>query len=59
MTTIEVKHRYTGDILFAHECKDNTITATLFNAGLSGACLICADLSDANLSHADLRDVIN
>ena len=36
MTTIEVKHRYTGDILFAHECKDNTITATLFNAGLSG-----------------------
>jgi len=66
---IEIKHRINGNVLFAHDCNDNTILKTvnfaikekislsdanLSDANLSGADLSCADLLGANLSDANL-----
>lgn len=62
---IEIKHRYTGEVLFKHECDNNTIKITLeaaVKAGaylgyadLRGAYLVDADLIGGNLGYADLR----
>ena len=59
MKTIEIKNRFTGDIIFSHECDDNTILITLLeaiknNANLWNANLSNADLRNADLSYADL-----
>jgi hypothetical protein len=63
---IEIKNRFTGDVIFTHECENNTIKITveeavksdadLWNADLWNANLSDADLSDANLSDANLRN---
>jgi uncharacterized protein YjbI with pentapeptide repeats len=62
---IEIKHRYTGDVIFSHDCENNTIKITveaavklrvnLSFADLGCAYLIGADLGCANLSNANLR----
>ena len=57
---IEIKNRWTGDILFEYEKENNTIKDTLLEAikngaDLSGADLRGADLSEAYLSEANLR----
>ena len=59
MTTIEIKHRITGTVLFSHTAEDNTIRLTLqaavaARAYLAGADLARADLADANLADANL-----
>ena len=64
MNKIEIKNRWTGEVIFSHECEDNTIgktveqalksSADLCNADLSNANLRSADLSNADLSYADL-----
>ena len=56
---IDIKNRYSGEVLFSHECKDNTIKITLGvaikkNANLSDANLRNADLWNANLRNANL-----
>jgi hypothetical protein len=51
---IEIKHRCTGEILFAHKCENNTVALTLREAVVSGADLRRADLCDANLCDANL-----
>jgi hypothetical protein len=61
---IEIKNRFTGSVLFAHDAEENTLAITLkmaiaaranlFGANLSGANLSGADLSRADLSGADL-----
>jgi uncharacterized protein YjbI with pentapeptide repeats len=66
---IEIKNRYTGQVIFSHDCENNTIKLTvelavnlkinlsrayLSGANLSGAYLRGADLSGANLSGAYL-----
>ena len=71
MTKIEIKNRFNGDVIFAHECDDNTIAITvqeavknkvslrnanLRNADLNYADLTYADLRNAYLSNADLRN---
>ena len=67
MHTIEIKHRYTGAVLFTFEATDEqhasgiAVRCALESANLSGADLRDADLSGAtlrcaNLSGADLRD---
>ncbi|PRY40836.1 pentapeptide repeat protein [Spirosoma oryzae] len=66
MKTIQIKHRYTGDVLFEHSAEDNNLiltiregirqNANLRGANLSGANLSGANLSGANLSGADLSD---
>ena len=61
MKTIEIKNRFTGEVIFSHKCDDNTILITLLeaikrNAYLSNADLSNADLSDADLSNADLSN---
>lgn len=69
---IEIKNRWTGAVIFSHDCEDNTVKATLLeaiksDANLSGADLcgayLCgaylrgADLCDADLSGADLTPI--
>ena len=56
---IEIKHRYTSEVLFSHKQENNTIAITLqlaikTDANLSGANLSDANLSDANLIGANL-----
>lgn len=68
MKTYEIKHRYTGTVLYSGggESLRDVVVAAVSNGGylsganlggadLSGAYLGCADLSGANLSGADLR----
>jgi hypothetical protein len=57
---IQIKHYFTGSVLFEYECEDNTISKTVQEAvskraDLRGADLSGADLSGADLSGADLR----
>ena len=64
-TKIELK-RTNGDVIFSHECEDNSVAKTiealrtsgkefdLHCAALSSAALCCADLCCADLSGADL-----
>ena len=58
---IEIKNRYSGEVLFSYECDNNTLRKTIIqaiqsNADLRNADLRNADLSDANLSDANLSD---
>jgi hypothetical protein len=58
---IEIKSRYSGEVLFAHEQENNTIRITLelavkANADLTDANLTNADLTNANLRYANLTD---
>ena len=58
---IEIKDRDTGEVLFSHECENNTVKITLIkaieeNADLWNANLRDANLRNANLRNADLRD---
>ena len=62
---IEIKNRFTGNVLFTYESENNTIKETLVKsveqgadlqgADLQGADLRCADLRCADLQDADLR----
>jgi uncharacterized protein YjbI with pentapeptide repeats len=56
---IEIKHGFTGEVLFSHDCENNSITVTLeaaisVNAYLGGANLGGANLGGANLGGAYL-----
>ena len=53
---IEIKNRFTGDVIFTHECENNTIKITVEEAVKSKANLSDANLSHANLSHVNLSD---
>ena len=52
---IEIKNRWTGDVLFEYKKENNTIKDTLERAVEDGANLIGADLSRADLSIANLN----
>ena len=52
---IEIKNRWTGNVLFEYSSDDNTIAKTVRKAVESCADLRGADLSGANLRGADLR----
>ena len=51
---IEIKNRFSGAVLFSHDCEGNTMMLTVSAAIQVGAYLSGADLSGANLSGADL-----
>ena len=56
---IQIKSRLSAEVLFEHDCENNSIRLTLelaikSGADLRGANLSRADLSGANLSRADL-----
>ena len=53
---IQIKSRFSDEVLFEHDCKNNSIRLTLELAIKSRANLSDADLSGANLSDADLSD---
>ena len=56
---IEIKHRYTANVLFACEAenmREAILQAIVECADLSNADLSNTDLSDANLSNADLSN---
>jgi hypothetical protein len=57
---IQIKHNYSGIVLFEYDCENNTVAKTVTeaikrSADLSYADLSYADLSSANLRSADLR----
>ena len=52
---IEIKSRFTGEVLFAHEAEENSVKITLKAALSAGANLHDANLCDANLRGANLR----
>ena len=56
MKTIEIKSRFTGDVIFSHECDGNTILITLWEGINCDANLENADLRNANLENANLID---
>ena len=51
---IEIKNRWTGNVLFKYSSDDNTIAKTVRKAVESGANLVGANLRCANLRGADL-----
>lgn len=51
---IEIKSRFTGDILFEYEKENNSIKETIEEAVKQGVDLVGADLERANLAGADL-----
>ena len=58
---IEIKSRFSLEVIFSHECKDNSVAITLAAAinaktNLYGANLYGADLRSADLYGADLGD---
>ena len=56
---IEIKDRYAGEVLFSHECENNTVKITLIKAIEENADLWSADLRDANLKNANLWNADN
>ena len=54
MKTIEIKNRFTNEVIFSHSCENNTIKITVDQAVTSGADLRGADLRGAYLRGADL-----
>jgi len=53
---IEIKSRWSGEVLFAYECEQNDLKKTLKVAFDNKVNLRGADLRDADLRDADLRD---
>lgn len=51
---IQIKNRFTGTVIFRHNCEDNSISKTITKALLYGAYLSGADLRGAYFSYADL-----
>ena len=61
MNKIEIKDRFNNEVIYSHECKNNTLKITCMKAvfdkiSLYGADLYGADLRGADLYGADLRD---
>ena len=59
-STIEIKNRFTGEVIFSHEAKNNTIKLTVeaavsTGASLNGASLHRAYLNGASLDRASLN----
>ena len=52
---IEIKSRFSLEVLFSHECEDNSVAITLAAAIKAKADLRGADLRRADLRRADLR----
>ena len=52
---IEIKSRFSLEVLFSHECEDNSVAITLAAANLGDANLRGADLGDADLGDANLH----
>ena len=55
---IEIKNRFTGDIIFSYEAENNTIKKTVEEAVRQGASLIGASLIGASLNGASLNGAL-
>ena len=60
MNKIKIKDRFNNEVIYSHECKNNTLKITCMKAvfdkiSLYGADLYGADLRGADLCGADLR----
>ena len=51
---IEIKSRFSLEVLFSHDCEDNSVAVTLAAAINAKANLYGANLGDANLGYANL-----
>ena len=47
---IEIKNRYTKEVIFSHECKNNTVKKTVLEAIRQNCDLSWSNLSGSNLS---------
>ena len=56
MNKIEIKDRFNNEVIYSHECKNNTLKITCMKAVFDKISLYGADLRDANLYDANLRD---
>jgi len=54
MKKIEIKHKFTNEVLFSHECENNTIKITLELAVKSSSNLSYSDLRGSDLRGSDL-----
>jgi len=54
MNKIEIKNRFTNEVIFSHECEDNTLKITCMRAVLEEINLRYVDLSGADLRYVDL-----
>ena len=54
MIKIEIKNRWTGEVIYTHECEDNTIRKTVEQAVKRGVSLDRASLYGASLDRASL-----
>lgn len=52
---IEIKNRWTGEVIFSHECEDNSIAKTVMAAVQNSANLSGSDLSGSDLRYSDLN----
>ena len=52
--TIEIKNHWTGEVIFSHECEDNTLKKTVEEAIRQQVDLSYSNLRDSNLSGSDL-----
>ena len=57
MKTIEIKNRFTNEVIFSHECENNTIKITVEKAVEMRANLFGARLVGANLFGASLEEI--
>ena len=55
MNKIEIKDRFNNEVIYSHECKNNTLKITCMKAVFDKISLYGADLRGANLYGADLR----
>ena len=55
VTKIQIRNRYTGEIIYEYECENNSIRKTVEEAVRNGVALYGADLSYADLYGANLR----
>lgn len=55
---IEIKHRFSPEVLYSHEQEDNSIKVTILESINDGANLRYANLSGAYLRDADIYQVV-
>ena len=54
---IEIKNRYSGDVIFSHDCDDNSIKVAVEIAVSKSISLVGANLVGARLDGANLRSI--
>ena len=57
MKKIEIKNRFTGDVIFSYSAENNTMKKTLIEALHEDVDVSCSDLSDVDLWGVDMSEL--